>query len=229
MTSDQAQLKFLLSATFLVFGIAVAGLIVERIIRIYGPWSATFSTARAGSNFSKKVWHVIRAGDEILIPTGMGKYPLSIPSAARAKWEATIESWARLGARVIILVTCPNDSATSYWQQFVDRLPSQLKVCIVDRNQASPEDAADIASLDTFHPLLVIRNGQPVAMWIENYHPPESRIAYNVEYVATKDIIDEQRERFDRYLRVLRRLTNTEPHPPHLVCLEASQAKRLAA
>lgn len=228
--SDATQLQLLLSITIVLFSIGLLVAFAERLIRVYGPWSAKFSTANAGSNFSKKMRNLIKSGDKIYIPTGAGKYPLSISDRARSTWENTFRTWLDLGAHITIIISSPNEEATVYWKNVVERFPSNFRVCLLDRAAASTEDAIEIGRLDTFHPLLVIRESTPLAMWIENFHPPESRVAYNVEFVATKDIVSYQRERFDRYFRILQKLTSRDRGPPHLLTLMREDSlQKLAA
>jgi hypothetical protein len=211
--SDMTQLAILFAATVIIFGGAALVLVGERLYRTFRRGSASFITANAATNLTKKIDHLIGPGVELIIPAGKGIYPLVTDGRGRASWEGNLDRWIKRGAQISILITMPNDEGATYWKRLSERLESRLDVWTLDRDRASAEDAADIHSLDTFHPILVVKNGTPLAMWIESYHPFDSAVAYNVEFIATRDIIDYQRARFDRYLRVLRRLMTRQPTP----------------
>jgi hypothetical protein len=195
-------LGFALILTILVIAIAY----LERRYRINSLKSARFITANASTNLSKKIDRIVTTGAEIFIPAGQGLYPLRVSAATRAKWENKLGEWASRGAKVTILITSPNEEAVPCWQELVDRFPDNLCVCLLDRTKASEQDAIEITRLDRFHPILVAKGDAPLAMWIERDHPPRSNVAYNVEFLARPDIVDFQRHRFDRYLKLLRHL-----------------------
>ncbi|GEM_PF-7022194 len=214
--SEALQLFILIGGALLTFSALMIAVLINRLRRTYGVHSAKFITATALKNLSLKIAHVAAPGVEVLMPAGHGLYPLTLSRSQRRKMEARIEEWVRSGLRYSIIITSPNDEATSYWQTLVDRLPSTFNVFLLDRQKASESDAIDIRRLDTFHPVLIVRGNEPCGMWLEGIHDKRSRVAYNVEYVAAKDIVDFQRERFLRLLGVLRRLTDENHAPPHL-------------
>jgi hypothetical protein len=111
-----------------------------------------------------------------------------------------------------------------YWQCLVDELSPTFKVFILDQERASAADALEIRRIRRFHSVLVLRNGKAVCMWIENDHPEDSPVANNVEYVAPEDMTEYQTARFNRYLRVLRHLTDTDLRPAHLSELRPTAA-----
>jgi hypothetical protein len=228
MVSDETQSLILWGVTLAIFGTFVLLVITERLVRVYSPKSTRFVTVKASTNLSKKLRYVLQAGAEILMPTGLGLYPLLLSNRRRLKWEKKLKIWLTDGVRVTILISTPNDKAIEYWKKLIDLSPNGLRVCVLDRSKASPEDAAEIVKLDTFHPTLVVKDGKPLAMWIESEHPPDSTVAYNVEYVAPNDIIDYQRARFERFLKVLRRLTDENTRPPFLQIYERSAREKTA-
>lgn len=203
-----------------VFIISTSLLILARVEaanRQNGPRSASFISAGASTTLMKKLSWVIGPGVHIFLPVGVGHYPLALAASGRlAPWERTIEKWARLGTRITIVISSPSEATLPYWQQLVDRLSPELVVCCLNRDLACSEDAMEIRTLDTFHPILAVKDGQPIAMWVENYHEADSLIAYNIEYYAREDIVGYQLARFERFYRVLQRLTDHEHLPPHL-------------
>lgn len=204
--SDGRQLTFLLSATVGAIAILILAAIITRLVAVYGPWSARFNIAKASTNLRKKLKNVVGPGVEILMPVGRGCYALLISNSARRSWENTIAEWMSIGVRLTVFITASNAKGTEYWSALTERYPC-ITVLVLDRELASPEDATEIERLDQFHPVLVLKDGLPLAMWIENFHPLDSRIAYNVEFIAAEDIVGYQRARFYRFLKVLHRLT----------------------
>lgn len=220
--SGSTQLAVLSIATVAIFLLIVSFLAFERYLRETSPGSAHFSTARASTNLRKKIEPVIGPGVEILMPAGAGHYALTLSRLQQQKWLALLKHWMDRGARTTIIITSPDLAAVTYWQPLVDALVPSLRVCLLDRNLATRDDAEDIRRLDTFHPVLIVRDTEPLGMWIESRHDPESNVAYNVEYIAKGDIVNDQRLRFDRFLSVLRKLTDTDRDPPHLKDLTPS-------
>jgi hypothetical protein len=224
MSDAQMQLGILLACSFGAYLLLVFILIAERSYRIHGAGSARFTNTNASSNSARKLRGILKAGDEILSPAGRGLYALSLSANRRRKWEELIDDRLKQGVRSTYILISPDHEALAYWQNLVDRFHGKVRVCILNPELASAEDAIEMDRLDRFHPILVVRGDQPVAMWIEHDHPPRSPVAYNIEYVATKDIIDYQRARFDRFLRVLRSLTNPAHCPAHLRELSPSHS-----
>jgi len=233
--SDSSQLALLLEVTFAGFLVLTLIVLGHRAVRIRGPGSARFVTVNASTNLSKKIKRIVGPGVDIFIPVGQGRYPLIIGARLflgrrkQRKWENRIAHWIEIGASVIIIISSPNTEAIEYWQHLVNRLGNKLKVVILDRTIAPPEDAIEISRLDTFHPILIVKADDPLGMWVEGHHPPNSTVAYNVQYFARKDIIGYQRERFSRFLKVLRRLTNTAGSPPHIKVLTAENGGHSAS
>jgi len=217
--SDTLQLFVLSGATALIFGCLLLGVFANRYRRTHSNGSARFITASALSNLSRKIQHIAEPGVEVLMPAGAGLYPLTLNAKERAETEHDLEKWVTSGIQYTVIITSPNDEAVQYWQTLVDRLPSGLKVFLLDRAKAFEEDAIEIERLDRFHPVLILKGQKPLGMWLEAVHDPRSSIAYNVEYVASNDIVDFQRERFFRFLRVIRKLTDEGRRPPHLTRL----------
>jgi hypothetical protein len=223
--SERFQLVILVGGPLLTLAGLLVAVLVNRWRRTYGAHSARFITATALKNLSKKIAYVAAPGVEVLMPAGHGLYPLTLTRHEREKMARQIEQWVRSGMRYSVIITAPNEEAESYWQGLVDRLPSNFNVFLLDRHKASIEDAIDIQRLDRFHPTLIVKDTKPLGMWLEGIHDERSRVAYNVEYVAPKDIIDFQLERFSRLLGVLRRLTDENRKPPHLRRLLRNEEK----
>jgi hypothetical protein len=214
--SDTMQLVTLSVGTLSLFALIVSILLWERHVRETGPNSAHFSKAGASTSLCKKIAHLIGPGVEILMPAGAGHYPLTLTGAQRQRWIQHIEEWLARGARLTIIISMPDTRGIEFWQPIIDRLSPQLRVCLLDRKLASADDAIEIPRIDTFHPTLVVKGSEPLAMWIESSHIQDSSVAYNVQFVAKEDIVKDQRIRFDRFLAVLRRLTDRGHEPLHL-------------
>jgi hypothetical protein len=208
--SDTMQLVTLTLGTLGLFALIVSLLLRERHVRETSPKSTHFSKAGASTNLCKKIEHLIGPGVEILMPAGAGHYPLTLTIAQRQRWMQHIEEWLARGARLTIIISLPDARGIEFWQPLIDRLSPQLRVCLLDRKSASAADAMEIPRIDTFHPILVVKGDEPLAMWIESRHDQDSSVAYNVQFVAKEDIVKDQRERFDRFIAVLRRLTDRE-------------------
>src|SRR6266571_3851654 len=194
--SDEMQLAVLLAATGFACSLFIVFSVVIRLVRRYGPWSADFATASASTNLARKL-RGLGPGIEILMPSGCGFYPLALSDRRRRKWESKIEQWLKLGVAFTLIISKPYDEATEYWKRLVDRFPPNFRVFLLDRDSASPDDAIEIEKLDTFHPVLVVKDKkEPFGMWVENRHDFKSDVAYNVSYFASRDIVDYQRARF---------------------------------
>jgi len=210
--TDTAQFYVLSGATLLIFLLLNLGAFINRWRRTYSIGSARFVTASALSNLTKKIRHLISPGLEIWMPAGRGLYPLTLSEHARRSMESCIAQWIQAGVRFIVIISSPNEQALRYWQGLVNRLGAQLEVYLLDRTVASSEEATEIATLDEFHPVLILKHNRPLGMWLEAIHEANSDVAYNVEYIAADNIVDHQRDRFFRLLGVLRRLTRQSPH-----------------
>jgi hypothetical protein len=214
--SEVTQLILLIGSSAFLILAALGAVFLNRWVRTNGVGSSRFITASASTNLCKKLKPVLRAGDEIIMPAGFGRYPLALSEKARNAWERQIQEWTREGIQFTLVITTPNAPGERYWQKLVDTLSPNLKVFVLDQTAASPDDSVDIARLHTFHPVLVIRGSDPLGMWLEGAHEENSGVAYNIEYVASPDIIDFQRARFFRLYDMLRRLTDESRRPPHL-------------
>jgi hypothetical protein len=132
---------------------------------------------------------------------------------------------AEFGAVVNIVITNPIRETISEWQPLKDRYPTTLRVYLLDREKANPELRQQIAKLDTFHPVILINpkdsKNAPGAMYIEPFHPIESKYAYNVHFFNPKDTANNQQ--FLKYREMYEALLSG----PHVTELKAS--KKLAA
>jgi hypothetical protein len=226
--SEATQLIVLIgSSSFLILA-ALGAVVFNRWTRTNAIGSSRFITASASTNLCKKLKPVLRAGDEILMPSGYGRYPLALRETARKNWERQIGDWTGEGILFTLIITTPNEAGERYWQKLVDALSPNLKVFILDQSAASAEDSLDIARLHTFHPVLVSRGSEPLGMWLEGAHEEDSGVAYNIEYVASRDIVDFQRARFFRLYSMLRRLTDEGRRPPHLKRLMPNKMQQSA-
>ena len=207
------------AACFLLLMLGVMG---ERWYRIFSQNSARFVTVNASTNLYWKIRKMVGRGVEIIMPVGQGLYPASLWWWQRQRWERRLERWVRKGVTVTLLITSPNPEAIKYWQERISQLKTGLTVFSLDRKLATEKDAIEIAKLDRFHPVLIFKGDERLGMWIESDHPPRSKVAYNVEYVSRKDIVDFQQARFDRYLRVLRSLTDETRRPLYLTKISPS-------
>jgi hypothetical protein len=214
--SDTIQLQILSECSWAAFLLLIFFLMGERWYRIYNFRSACFTNTNASSNLARKLRGILTAGDAIWVPSGEGDYPLSLRPRRRRKWEELLKNRLKAGIQMTYIITSPNSEALDYWQRLVGRMDGELGVCILNRQLAPADEATEIACLDEFHPVLVLRGDEPLAMWIENEHPPRSAVAYNVQYVAKEDITGDERERFDRYYKVLARLIDPTTSPPFL-------------
>jgi hypothetical protein len=216
--SDAMQIGTILGGTAVIFAILMSWVLVERYRRLYGPGSAFIANTTAFRNLKAKMQPVlIGRGDEILIPAGAGCYPQVLRDSARTDWEMQLAEWAHKGIQITYILTSPAAGTLSYWQGLIDKLAPQLRVFVLDRKLAEPEDDIEIQRIQTFHPVLILRNGRPLCMWIEHDHRDNSFVANNVEYVAPADMNEFQLASFNRYLRVLRRLTSANlPHVSEL-------------
>src|SRR4029077_8498727 len=214
--SDAMQLKTMLAGTVILVALLIFWIWVERYRRVNGPGSARIANTTAFANLKKKIGPVLEKGDEIVIPAGIGRYPEALKDGGRNAWEKQIADWVRSGIRITYILTSPTADTLQYWQRLVDRLSPTFKVYVLDQARASADDALEIRRIRRFHSVLVLRNGRPLCMWIENDHPENSAVANNVEYVEPKDMTEYQIARFNRYLRVLRHLTDADLRPAHL-------------
>jgi hypothetical protein len=214
--SEGTQFEILAGSSALIFAAVVLWLTQERRIRVNSLKSAFIHNTSAWSSLAKKIGTLLQPGDEVLVPAGRGRYPFKLGRKHRENWERQVQEWTDRRVRLTPIIIAPDHEALALWQNLVDRLSSTFRVCVLNPDLASSEDRKQISRLETFHPVLILRDNKPLCMWVENYHPANTAVANNVQYVAPEDMNDIEITRFNRYLKVLRRLTDATRQPPHL-------------
>ena len=91
----------------------------------------------------------------------------------------------------------------SQWQPLKNEYSDLFHVYFLHRDRAAEATRAQIESLDTFHPVIVINqkgtDAFPGAMWIEQNHPIGSKFAYHVKFVDPTDAAKD--DRLEKYAR----------------------------
>jgi hypothetical protein len=173
-------------------------------------------------------WHVTMAD-------GMGTYFDALPQKRflgrvwnRQVWESTLAGWLKQGHSIDVLLVKPerehNDAninqGIANWQKIQALFPQSLNIFVMDAAKASdPKNLASINAMETFHATLFEGPDNKRAMWIESIHHPDSRYAYNVEFVHPDDVVGEKAERFDAYRGLYDNLIGRNPgnvNPAHL-------------
>jgi hypothetical protein len=73
----------------------------------------------------------------------------------------------------------------------------KINFYIAPSDQPSDPDSELIESFQTFHPAVLAESPNRRLMWIEDYHPPHSTVAYSCEFVPPADAATDQR--YDLY------------------------------
>ena len=188
----------------------------------------TYEVTQTGSLFVPRFDRYVEAGATLYIPAGDGLYPRRIKNKRAASYRAGLHRWLTRGAKVNIIVSSPNPQAYVEWRPLKDRFPSNLEVFFLHREKASglncAQTAAQIATLDTFHPVILDSPPNSVhsgAMWIEHLHPLESKYAYRVEFIDPADPVDQASSRkLETYLRTYEVLLSGD----HVESLDTSEA-----
>jgi hypothetical protein len=81
----------------------------------------------------------------------------------------------------------------------------KIEFYLVSSDRVDAGDRKLVESLRTFHPLLFETDDKRV-MWIEDYHPENSTVAYACEFVPPNKAAHDKR--FDRYKEILARLVD---------------------
>lgn len=144
-------------------------------------------------------------GSELWLFSGDGSYMLTRNGE---RWRRKIIEWARCGltVRYILLEASPAVRG-KFRELMTDAGPNAaLRVVVLCPDADIGED--ELLKLRTCHPTLLIgANGQRAA-WIEGYHEPMSEFAYNVDYIAPRDLVENttERDRFDGYQSLMQQV-----------------------
>jgi len=138
-----------------------------------------FEVEAASSVYLPLLSKLIRPETIVIVPSGDGLYLNRLDIAARRRVEDRFKAWCRRGAHLHFVVSSPNQWAHSHYAALKRRCGENLHVYLLEREAATPTDRTEIERLDTFHPIIAARREagelRPLAMWLENYHPLDSR------------------------------------------------------
>jgi hypothetical protein len=220
-TIDLAQFCFLfaLSGTIVAFGFYQ----IWKPRRPDSQNSDRYVVTAASSVFAARLSEFVENESIVLIPAGDGRYETRLSRRRRRRWESYIELWCKKGAHVVFVVSTPSTTARENCRDLMSKTGTNFSAYFLHREGAPPHIKAEIQNLDTFHPTIVLQrsNGRmrPKAMWIENYHPLNSRFAYQCEFVGPHEISRDPRA--DKYMAGLLRLLGFEGDVTHIERIEA--------
>jgi hypothetical protein len=205
--------------TIILFLLGAGTLLVFDLYRKYGGGSAHFSRANASTYLSRKIDHLLNTGTTLYFCAGKGTYPINLKPSLRTWFSETMRDWTSRCKSIKVFLTNPSEEAVEYWQSSVNELHNdKFEVYILDSSKTEdPFVVRQISSLEHFHPTLLKNADNRNAMWIENFHEPDSTVAYNVQYVAPADFTEFQKARFKKYMNVFDQLSNSGLHVSRLV------------
>lgn len=203
---EASLVETMLTYTFGIFFTVLFIVYLTWIWKVYGAGSAIFSTANAGSNFARKIRYHLDQDISITMPMGKGLYPLNLSPEKREKWESKFFFWSSNHIPLTAVLCDPEPHVLKYWIDLSERVGLNLDLQTLSSDAMCEEDAVEASRLINFHTVLVHKNDKPFAMWIEKHHPTGSTKAYNVEYIAPKDMNEFQVKRFEQYSTIISRL-----------------------
>jgi hypothetical protein len=203
---EASLVETMLIYTFGIFFAVLFIVFLTWVWKVHGPGSAIFSTANAGSNFARKIRYHLDQDISITMPMGKGLYPLNLCDEKRERWESKFFFWSSNDISLTAVLCDPESHVLKYWKDLSKRVGENLDLRVLSSDTMNEEDAKEASRLINFHTVLVYKNNRPFAMWIEKHHPTGSTKAYNVEYIAPRDLNEFQIKRFEQYSSVINRL-----------------------
>jgi hypothetical protein len=109
-----------------------------------------------------------------------------------------LEQWLDRGCKISYTLVCPDPNSTALLRRLSAKYPLLFSLCLVSAtSDKAPSVEAMVEKYKTFHPVLLqTKDGQRV-MWIEHYHPLDSALAFNIEFIAPPEAAKDSR--FDKF------------------------------
>lgn len=104
-------------------------------------------------------------------------------------WQKHLRRWAREGAFINYILVEPSDIAKERFKMLCEELGGKFKLCTVKGldDVKHPEWRTRLQKMKTAHvTLLENATGEPLAMWVERYHPPRSWFAFDCIFYPTE-------------------------------------------
>lgn len=199
LTSGQLLVLILAVVLLLTFS---AVLIVRRFLfRKRSDGHVWLSEATIARDLGPLMDPFITADTTIYITGGDG-FPLI---KRRYPWKRDcLESWLDRGCTIHYILASPPSVTREAFREAAERYPN-LSVYVAKQPSeiADPQEKNFVEKLQTFHPTLA-ETPKGRVMWIEGYHPSNSVLAFNCEFLPP-DAANEDR-RFDAYRSFLDRI-----------------------
>ena len=111
----------------------------------------------------------------------------------------------RLEANYVL--TRPKSQSIQALLELTNRYPDRFHLYVFKGKSVDASDEAIIQEFETFHPTLLEFADNQRLMWIENYHPSQSMLAFEVDFVSPEDARNDNR--FDEWKEQILNLTAT--------------------
>jgi hypothetical protein len=121
---------------------------------------------------------------ELIIAGGDGSY-LTLD---RGLFSAILKRWLNIGCKISYLLVDPDKKYFGPFVALGEKFDHFSVHCIWTTALSNDDPLrSKVESMRTVHFVLMQRSDNARLMWIENYHPPRSLRAYDVEFVDSDD------------------------------------------
>ena len=131
---------------------------------------------------------IAQPGDTLLVVSATGCYPDSEPGGGL--WVNALTELMAKGVSIEYVLSAGLPTDSNGIIGLAAKNPLSLQVKYIDKKLIDSEDKREVA-LDLFetHPtFLMDGSGKLRALWLERFHNPENKMAFDVSYVSPKDI-----------------------------------------
>jgi hypothetical protein len=160
----------------------------------------------------------VTAKSELFIVGGDGAY---MQKKRGEDFMRCLEHWLKIGCKISYTLVCPHNESVTVLRRLSARYPSFSLYLLSATCDMAPGLEALIDKYRTFHPVLLQTADGERVMWIEHYHPPDSELAFDIEFIAPEQAARDVR--FDEFMKDIQFIKQVCPQEmPSAVTLEAA-------
>ena len=186
-----------LSLIILTVALYAAARLILRLrtnLRLRNPHTERIAEAALMTKLIPRFNAFIAAGSELFIVGGDGLYTQKMRGE---EFISSLEEWLNKGCKISYVLVCPHANSASRLQALASRQPSFALYLMPPSDTLAPALQDTVQKYRTFHPVLLQTKDGRRVMWIEHYHPPDSEMAFNIEFIAPAEAAGDAR--FDEY------------------------------
>lgn len=132
---------------------------------------------------------IAQPGDALLVVSATGRYPDSEPGGGL--WVNALTQLMAKGVSVEYVLSAGLPAGANGIISLAARNPKMLKIKYIDKKLINSRCQSEVA-MDLFetHPTFLMNDsGSLKALWLERFHNPENKMAFDVSYISPKDIM----------------------------------------